>query len=429
MTSLAATRSPSSSSTDDPAARIAALFDAHCGFVCRVLRHHGVHEAALDDAVQDVFVTAHRRWSSFEGRSSARSWLYGITRRIAFRYRRAADARARRFVPAGDDAPEGIDEPFARVHAAHSLAALLHGLDADKRAVLVLTELEGMTAPEVAETLGIPLGTAYSRLRAAWQVLGREAGREARRELLSLRPPEPSSEQRRRMWGLVAGGLVIPTDGGSTAAASSGWLAQTKWMVVGAALGAGLLGARAAVVASSRHDDVASARAEAAPGSAGRSRGPVTGVAPIEGATPSRDSGDREQAVSPSARVPAAAQAVSPSARVPAAAQAIPPSRAPSAGPRSPTVTSPSPATSPPELADPLTAELALLRRAQQAVRDEQPAAALALLDDHAQRFPHGQLVDERRAARVKALCAAGRRDDASREAQQLGRDPATACP
>jgi RNA polymerase sigma factor (sigma-70 family) len=419
MTSLAASRPQPSAPADDPAARIAALFDAHCDFVCRVLAHHGVHEAALDDAVQDVFVTAHRRWSSFEGRSSARSWLYGIARRIAFRYRRAADARARRFVPADDGAPEGVDEPFARMHAAHSLAALLHGLDADKRVVFVLTEVEGMTAPEVAEALGIPLGTAYSRLRAAWQVLGREAGRERqrlRRELPSLRPPGASPEQRRRMWGLVAGGLALPSDGGSAAVASSGWLAQAKWMVVGAALGAGLLGARAAVVASSRYDDAAPARAVVASGSAGESRG----GAPIP------DAVDREPASPSGARAPTPGVAVPPSGLHPAPAV---PSRVPSADPRPPVIPAPSPATVSPEPADPLTAELALLQRAQQALRDHQPTAALALLDEHALRFPQGQLVDERRAARVRALCAAGRRDQALREAEQLGRDPATACP
>jgi RNA polymerase sigma factor (sigma-70 family) len=407
MTSLAqpAPRSRPQPSADDPAARIAALFDAHCGFVCRVLRHLGVHEAALDDAVQDVFVTAHRRWSSFEGRSSVRSWLYGIARRIASRYRRSADARARRFAAAGDEAPEGIDEPFARVHAAHSLAALLHELDADKRAVFVLAEVEGMTAPEVAEALGIPLGTAYSRLRAAWQVLGQEAGRERqrlRRALPSLCSPDPSPERRRRMWGLVTGGLAIPTQSG--AVASAGWLAQAKWMVVGAALGAGLLGARAAVVASTRSDATASERAGVVSGGP-----PAAEGAPVQGLE------------RPSA--PGAERATPPAVAIPTVADRP---RAASEGPR-PTA-EPAPAKEPAPT-DSLAAELALLQHAQQALRDDRPGVALEQLDDHARRFPEGQLVDERRVTRVKALCAAGRRDQAMREAQQLGRDPATACP
>lgn len=377
-----------SSPADEPAARVAALFDAHCGFVCRVLRHHGVHEAALDDAVQDVFVTAHRRWSSFEGRSSARSWLYGIARRIAFRYRRSADARARRFV-AEDDAPaEGIDEPFARAHAAHSLAALLHELDVDKRTVFVLAEVEGMTAPEVAEALGIPLGTVYSRLRAAWQVLGKQAGREdqrLRRALPSMRAPEPSPERRRHMWSLVVGGLRLPADGGGGATAATGWLAQAKWLAVGAALGAGLLGARAAVVASQRSGDAKVRRSSTEP--AERSRAASDSVPKSDVASPSAAS--RPSAaidpVPPSPPRPAAPAAPASSTRAKA-----PPSSTPAVAVEAPAE-------------DALAAELALLRGAREALREGRADDALAWLDQHARRFPRGQLVDERRTLEVEA--------------------------
>jgi RNA polymerase sigma factor (sigma-70 family) len=376
---------------DDPASHISALFDAHCGFVCRVLRHHGVHEAALDDAVQDVFVTAYRRWASFEGRSSARSWLYGIARRIASRYRRSADARARRFVPAADAPAEGVDEPFARAHAAQSLAALLHELDADKRTVFVLTELEGMTAPEVAEALGIPLGTAYSRLRAAWQVLGRQAGREEqrlRRALPSMREPEPSPERRRHMWSLVVGGLRLPAEAGSgtaVTATATGWLGQIKWLAVGAALGVGLLGARAAVVASShRGDDEASS--------------------PSGATLRAKTASSKEQAA---AAVQAEAASPPTSSRSIAPIEPAMPSTAVEAPPASPGATRASPSTrtaiAPTDPAEPsddgaLAAELALLRQAREAVRDGRADDALALLDRHAREYPRGQLADERRA-------------------------------
>jgi RNA polymerase sigma factor (sigma-70 family) len=386
--------------TDDPATRIAALFDAHCGFVCRVLRHHGVHEAALDDAVQDVFVTAYRRWASFEGRSSARSWLYGIARRIAFRYRRSADARARRFVTAEDEPVEGVDEPFARAHAAQSLAALLHGLDADKRTVFVLAELEGMTAPEVAEALGIPLGTAYSRLRAAWQVLGQQAGRERqrlRRALPSMRAPDPPPERRRQLWSMVVGGLGLPAEGGGTVVAAAGWVSQVKWIVVGAALGVGLLGARAAMVAS-RGADEAPERAEAV----GATNGTRASERPAASVTPELEAPPR--ALPPSTAIEAAppSPAASARSRSPSPAAAVPVSPADSrttpASARAPVEPSPS---APDQ--DSLAAELALLQRAREALRDGRADDALALLDQHARRFPRGQLVDERRALEADA--------------------------
>ncbi|WP_437595363.1 hypothetical protein [Sorangium sp. So ce590] len=67
-----------------------------------------------------------------------------------------------------------------------------------------------------------------------------------------------------------------------------------------------------------------------------------------------------------------------------------------------------------------LAAEMALLREAQDAVRDGDPSAALDRLDDLGARFPEGQLREERMAARVLALCAAGRAPEARAEAERL---------
>jgi hypothetical protein len=63
---------------------------------------------------------------------------------------------------------------------------------------------------------------------------------------------------------------------------------------------------------------------------------------------------------------------------------------------------------------------MALLREAQDAVRDGDPSAALDRLDDLGARFPEGQLREERMAARVLALCAAGRAPEARAEAERL---------
>ena len=59
------------------------LCDTHVDFVWRIARRLGVAEAALDDAVQEVFLVAHRRAAEFEGRGTVRAWLYGIVRRVA----------------------------------------------------------------------------------------------------------------------------------------------------------------------------------------------------------------------------------------------------------------------------------------------------------------------------------------------------------
>jgi hypothetical protein len=66
--------------------------------------------------------------------------------------------------------------------------------------------------------------------------------------------------------------------------------------------------------------------------------------------------------------------------------------------------------------ATPLDAEVAMLREARQALRDGRAARALALLDEHTRRFPHGVLAEDCAAERVFALCALGSVDQARAE-------------
>jgi hypothetical protein len=74
----------------------------------------------------------------------------------------------------------------------------------------------------------------------------------------------------------------------------------------------------------------------------------------------------------------------------------------------------PQPATAAPST---LLDELRLVRRAWSALRDHQGDAALAALDEHAARFPDGELAPERLAARAVALCEIGRADEGARAA------------
>jgi RNA polymerase sigma-70 factor, ECF subfamily len=156
------------------------VFDEHASYVWRTLRHLGVGEADLEDVCQDVFVAVHRKLDGFEGRSSLRTWIYGIALRVASDYRRRAHVR--RELPVADlelDAAEPTQlEDIARGEARRLLLSLLDRLDDDKRAVLVLYELEELGMKEVAEIVGCPLQTAYSRLHAARRLLF-EAGKAA----------------------------------------------------------------------------------------------------------------------------------------------------------------------------------------------------------------------------------------------------------
>jgi RNA polymerase sigma-70 factor (ECF subfamily) len=151
------------------------IYAQHADFVFRNLRRLGVIESAIDDAVQDVFLVVHRRLGDFEARAQMTTWLFGIVLRVAQSYRRSAMRRRARLsdTPASeiDDVPATTSESpidlLERREATTLLHRLLDELDDDKRAMLVCIELEQMTVPEAAESLGLNLNTAYGRLRAA----------------------------------------------------------------------------------------------------------------------------------------------------------------------------------------------------------------------------------------------------------------------
>lgn len=145
----------------------AAIYEDHLDFVWRVSRRLGVPEASLDDAVQDVFLVVHDRLASFEGRSSLRTWIYGIVRRVARDHRPSKRERPLDEAPEAPTDAVSAHDGVERAEAKRLLHALLDTLDDDKREVFVLAELEEMPMPDVAQAVGINVNTAHARLRAA----------------------------------------------------------------------------------------------------------------------------------------------------------------------------------------------------------------------------------------------------------------------
>jgi RNA polymerase sigma-70 factor (ECF subfamily) len=145
------------------------LYAQHARFVWRTVRVLGVPESLVEDAVQDVFVVVHRRLSDFHPATSARAWLYQIARRVARDYRRRVRRKgALDPLPEAlaDDRPDAADR-YERTEALRLLGEVLAELDEKGREILVFTELEEVKPPELAELLGVPLNTIYSRLRRA----------------------------------------------------------------------------------------------------------------------------------------------------------------------------------------------------------------------------------------------------------------------
>jgi RNA polymerase sigma-70 factor, ECF subfamily len=143
------------------------LYKERAPHVFRTLRALGVREADLPDVVHDVFLTVHRRRTEVRIYASVRAWVHGICVGTAANYRRKSRHGREQLCA---QVPEvGIASPDDG--AILDLLRLLALLDDDQRAVFVLYEIEDLSMPEVAEALGCPQTTAYSRLYAARKVL------------------------------------------------------------------------------------------------------------------------------------------------------------------------------------------------------------------------------------------------------------------
>jgi RNA polymerase sigma-70 factor (ECF subfamily) len=143
---------------------------AEVEWVHRQLRRLGVPTTDLEDAVQDVLMHAYRRWADYDPSRPIRAWLFGFSVRVASDHRR----RRRRRDPLRDEhGPDAVagsvhlepDSRLATSRARDLVTRALAELPLERRAIVVLVDLEEHSVPEACEALEVPLNTAYSRLR------------------------------------------------------------------------------------------------------------------------------------------------------------------------------------------------------------------------------------------------------------------------
>lgn len=144
------------------------LFEREFSYVYNTLRRLGVRSMDLDDVTHDTFLKVQRSLSAYDRSRPLRPWLFGVAARAAADYRRLARHRW-----TGEEAADIIDPapgPEERASAREALALVavaLQALPIERRAVFILHVLDGCSIPEVAESMEIPVNTAYSRLRLA----------------------------------------------------------------------------------------------------------------------------------------------------------------------------------------------------------------------------------------------------------------------
>lgn len=360
------------SASSEPQPTFERVYREQFEFVWRTVRALGVSEAALDDAVQDVFVVVHRRLPEFEGRASVRTWTYEIARRVALRHRTLAARHAARHdalpeLPARDD----LDGALDHAKATAVMREFLWTLDEDRRRAFVLSEFGEMPGREIAAVLDVNMNTIYARIRSARTELDRLAKRlhahdeGAVRRAMRRQRPGPR-EAGRTLAGVLA---VVGTPPG----------------VLGAGIGSAWLGWLAGGLATAAIAAVA-----------------VTRTSPT--------------APEPKPAPPSVTQAsLEPPPPVPTAvAETPPPPPAPAPVPEARPMRKPEPP--PPSLSE----ELAGVRELRRVVRDD-ATEARARIAAYREAFPRGTLRTEVDALEVELACRthaadAARRLDAFRD-------------
>ncbi len=387
-----------------PLGAMKSLYRRHYGFVWQAVRRFGVQPLHIDDAVQDTFVTAYRRFDELE-LPTARGWLYGIARRVASNYRRAA-ARSNRkrdalaVLPADRITPDGSELVI-------SVERFLAALTPVERELFVLSELEGMSGPELATALSLNMSTAYSRLQVLRRRFRASVGEPPAAVAPRLRRERPAAT-------LSGWGLLLPHLGSNTAPTILGSLGLgSVWHAAAVALPAALvafLGIRTLAGSPegpAAHSPLTSTAASGQPRADGvdapSADAPMATANPSPAVltTPMPTSVSREATTRPFSDVIATWVGHEVAARSPRASD--------DHGRAGDSRSIPSPS---------LARHNQLLVEATAAVRSGRVEVALATLATHAREFPASPLDDVRGALRIEAMCAAGRTTQARGEAR-----------
>jgi len=148
----------------------ATVYSEHAAYVRGLLVRHGVRAADVDDVLQEVFVTVHRRLPSFEGRARIETWLHAVTWRVVANYRRRQPA-----ITVGEDvdASASVDDDAAPALPNSSVRAFLNELDVHLSDLLALHAIGGLSVSELAEITGSARATIRARLERGRAALGR----------------------------------------------------------------------------------------------------------------------------------------------------------------------------------------------------------------------------------------------------------------
>lgn len=380
------------------------LFRQEFAFVWRCARAAGLSDAAAHDVVQEVFLVAHRRLGDLIPGAPVRPWLFGITRRVVWRMRRAEGRRARKHEAfAFSRLPPAMTEEHYT--AQDQITRFLATLAVPRRDVFVMSELLGMSAKEIGAGLELRPNTVSWHLREARMALRLFVERTA----LSLDDVRgehaPAKHAEHRAW--LAWVAARPATGfiGSLTALSSKVAVGLAVVLVPAFTGA-------VVALWEPSAPIAAERSTPAPhGGAASAR---------NGAKAASPSGPAEPPL-PAFPDAIASSATRSGASTEARATALP------TRPRAPALErSDDRATDSREAAPPassrLARELEWIRVMTEAIEAGEADLALAAIAKHQTAYPEGDLADAREVGRIQALCQLGHVREARRHARRFAK-------
>ncbi len=165
---------------DDPAAW-RAFYERHFPFVLRTARRLGIPPEEAEDVVQEVFVVTLRKLHQFEA-GRVTTWLYRICANVVsqrHRHRRVRQFFAHVFLAEPDEERRTPEGNVAESQAQQQVRRILSRMKPKKREVFVLYELEGLSGEEIAERVGCPVQTVWTRLHHARQEFTRLGNQDA----------------------------------------------------------------------------------------------------------------------------------------------------------------------------------------------------------------------------------------------------------
>ena len=142
------------------------LYDRHSRSIRRFLAQVTADAEDVDDLTHAAFLAAAEIAGRYDGRPSCRPWLIGIAAQM-LRRRKRMFGRFRVFLSSLGGAQAASTDPARGFQERTDIGRALLALSEAKRVAFLMAEVGGLTCPEIAAALEIPIGTVWTRLHAA----------------------------------------------------------------------------------------------------------------------------------------------------------------------------------------------------------------------------------------------------------------------